>query len=102
MSKCLVVEHADGSLSIVHPAPDARRPDEPEDEFYARAFAATVAKNLHLQAKPTMVHEVADLPTSGSRYAWRLLDGRVYVDPSVPVPVRKLTLEERVTQLENR
>ena len=39
-----VVTRADGSVAVIIPAQDARRPDEPDDEFYERVFTETMAR----------------------------------------------------------
>ena len=78
----LVCERLDGGLSIVHPA-------DPADA--ERQFARTVATVPELQGRPCQAMVDTDLPTDrAKRYAWRLKQGTVHIDPTLPDPEEPL------------
>jgi hypothetical protein len=78
MSRCRVYTMPDGSVRIVHPAPESRLPDEPEADWYARVMARTEAANPSLQGRPFLDSDTADLPADRTQRAtWRVRSGRV-------------------------
>jgi hypothetical protein len=80
MPRCRVYELEDGSVSVVHPAPNGRRGGEREEAWYARVMERTEAANPNLAGRPFADIDVADLPVDRSeRNSWRLRD-----DPERP------------------
>lgn len=88
MARVRVLQNADGTLRIIIPAPKARRADETEEAFFARACAETIAKNPSLQGLPAVDLDDGELPQERPRrrHAWRLSFGRIVVDPAAPEP----------------
>ena len=82
---CRVFTMPDGTVQIVHPAPQAQQAGEADDAFYARIMARTLAANPALAGRPFVDVLASTLPTSrDKRHAWREKQGRLVVDPAVP------------------
>ncbi len=113
--RCRVYTNPDGSLRVLQPAlksrrvlsrvllpgeaiPDGARAltaedgsvmvfwDEPEDEWYARICARAIEADPTLAGLPFHDALDTDLPDRASRHAWRVKNGRVHVDPTIPKP----------------
>jgi len=81
-----VFQNPDGTVRIMVPNPK-RMTDSKED------FDVVTARDPTLDGLPFQDIDGADIPTDrGLRYKWRLNQGKVKVDPSVPdfVPPRRL------------
>ena len=67
MDKRIVFTRADGGLSVLGPAPRARRPDESEEAFLARIIAKDVPKD----ATGVRIISVSEIPADRTfRNAW--------------------------------
>lgn len=99
---CVVYEQADGSVRVRKPARSGRlkvETDAGRQKRYIESAPEGVVR--------AVVVDEADLPRydSAKRYAWRLKDGRVIVDETVPAPEQPKTfadLEAQVADLKSR
>lgn len=88
-----------GGVSIVHPAPRARREGEDDAAFLARVAERSIPPGVSAVVVP-----LSDLPAydSATRDRWRLVDGRVEIGPEIPKPQpvdRVAALEAKVAAL---
>ena len=75
----------DGSVQIVHPAPQDQQVGESDAAFYARVMARVVQRTPALVGRPFVDVLFSTIPTDRStRHAWREKNGKVEVDPAVP------------------
>ena len=79
-------------VSVIHPAPTARRINEDDETFYARVFAETIHKNPSMQGLAHVDTEVDQLPTRRFRNAWRV-NGARHVEVDLPV-ARQIRMQE--------
>lgn len=85
--RCRIIERADGSLAVIHPAPKSRRADETEASWLARVFDKAQAADPELAGRPFEEMDSDALPADRTqRHAWRRRAGRVVVDPTVTAP----------------
>lgn len=84
-----VVEMPDGSIEILKPPSDrARRNAESDEDFCRRVYEETMGRpGIKYAGRPFADIDPASVPSDRSqRHAWRLRDGRIVVDPTVPPP----------------
>jgi hypothetical protein len=75
--KKIIYTRPDGGLSVVHPAPNAKKEDESEDQFIERL----VQKDVPADATNVRVVEAAAIPSDRSfRDAWKDEAGAIAVD----------------------
>ena len=75
MNKCRVFFKADEQITVVYPAPKAKREDETEAEFYERVMAKHVAGTV-LEGLPFDDVDPATLPEKKHRDKWRGIHGQ--------------------------
>lgn len=87
MPLCRVFQMPDGSLRVMHPNLKLRHPGESEADFCARICDADRAKAPWL-ATAVVAGDVdsATLPSRSRRHAWRVKNGKVVDDPTIPEP----------------
>lgn len=81
-----VLQHPDGSLTIIHPAMNDLGRTDPDDDVWARiCLDKTLMKHPEWQGLPSVDVQSDALPTDRKdRHKWRLLAGAVSVDATAP------------------
>lgn len=69
MSKCRVVYKSDKTVSVIHPVPKSKRPDETEKEWLKRVF--NKAMRGELKGLPYDDIDDSELPPREDRRFWR-------------------------------
>ena len=110
MAMCRVFERPDGTLAVVHPAPEGRRDSETEDVWLARVWAETVEKSSDLAGLPFHDMDDTDLPPRAApcqdgcgeehpvRNLWRMMGTSRQRKPAVDRSARNLHAEHRHLQ----
>lgn len=102
----IIWSKTDGSVLVTRIVPEVlereRRPNETTAQAVARlAMEIVQPKTPSLAGLTSTLVPEADISKDRSRRsAWRLKDGKVAPDATVPDPPRRLSLEERVAALE--
>ena len=63
MPRCIIFTRPDGGITIVHPAPQWRKPGEPEDQWLGRVRERSVPKD----AKDVRIVELAAAKAAQAR-----------------------------------
>lgn len=71
--KVIAYTRPDGGVSVVVPAPQAKRADESEDEFVERIRL----KDVPQDAADVVVLDSTELPSRATRNSWRIVNGKV-------------------------
>lgn len=106
MSKVRVVYKPGGEVAVLHPAPNARRKGETEEEQLERYYQQATKRRVDPETGEEVIHKleglpnedvpVANLPDRAQRDRWRGEKGQgIVVDPSV------ITLADRKKALED-
>jgi hypothetical protein len=93
---CRVYTMPDGTVQIVHPAPQAQLNGESNTAFYARIMNQAVQLNPKLAGQPYVDVMTSTLPTDRStRYKWRIQAGKVIVDTTVPDATKSIDQQRK-------
>lgn len=94
---CRKVYIDDGSVAVIHPAPNSRQSYEKESEWLERIFTKTMNKNPKLIGRDFDDVDVSTLPSREFRNAWRGSKGEpITIDSTEKQNIinEKLILEE--------
>jgi hypothetical protein len=92
--KCRVFYRPDGRVTVLHPAPKARRINEADDAFYERVFASAMTK-AGLSGLDFDDMDDALLPPRAERDKWRGSKGQgVRVDGTVVTKAERRAMVE--------
>lgn len=93
--KVITYKNENGGLSIVHPAQNARRPNENEEDWLARVAARSVPEGVSYQ-----IVDKSIIPEDRTwRDAWTLGDNAISVDIKKARGVRKKQLQTEINTI---
>jgi len=86
MGKVRMVSHPDKAISIIHPAPNSKRPDETDEQWQERVFDKAMQGDL--RGLPFKDIDISLLPkdrTERNRWEFDVAAEKIIVNPNKPL-----------------
>lgn len=95
--RCIIVFKADKSISVIHPAPKARKLGESEDDFLNRVYLKAVV-GTPLEGLDYVIKNKSDLPDRKDRDKWRR---KTSTSKDIKVDTTVITKNDKIKALQD-